>query len=224
MKHHNNNPKLLLTGTRILVWSESCESSHVDHPPIFPSFNFTKYGITIGFTIVGRHIHYIDQFTERPIFRNHTFGLDCFKRNILKVFCHIVTGACLPADLPGLALEALEDGDVAVVGGGPGADPAVARVHPGHRGRARGLRHVQRQVVHDVLVLHHLQEDYTSQLWCNWLKYFLLTLRHLSLSLGNVLESPLVGVKVLCNPLDSKLGNLECVISIFVTRVTSRDH
>ena len=107
--------------------------------------------------------YYIVQFTERPILRNHTFGHNCFKRNILEVFCHIVAGACLPADLPGVALEALEDGDVAVVGRGPGADPAVARVHPGHRGRARGLRHVQGQVVHDVLVLYHLQEDCTTQ-------------------------------------------------------------
>ena len=91
------------------------------------------------------------------MFRNSAFGLDfSFQRNILEVFRDIVAGARLPADLPGVAPEALQHGDVAVVGRGPGAHPAVARVDPGHRGRARGLRHVQRQVVHNVLVLHHL--------------------------------------------------------------------
>ena len=54
------------------------------------------------------------------------------KRNILEVFCHIVAGARLPADLPGVAPEALQDGDVAVVGRGPVTHPTVARVDPGH--------------------------------------------------------------------------------------------
>lgn len=78
----------------------------------------------------------------------------------LEVLGHVVAGAGLPGHPPGLALEAGEHGHVAVVGGGGAAHPAVAGVGRGGRvARARGLRHVQGEVVHDIPVLHHLDTD-----------------------------------------------------------------
>ena len=48
---------------------------------------------------------------------------------VLEELRDIVSSTGLPADLPRLAVKRGQDGDIAVVGGGTGLYPAVARVN-----------------------------------------------------------------------------------------------